>query len=277
MLLLLAHLAFATHVTTFAVDPAYTQAPFSGLESLVVDPAQVAPTLSPWTGAVPPDAMAVANGAEPPDRTLTFTNPTSTWAHLSINGTLIGIIGPYATARFEGLKPGQWWISLKLNNGHQREFLVRTAPTRVRTAVPVKVDLLEDRIQLSDRIHFELDSAVIEADSHPLLDALAKLLVEHPEVTKVSVEGHTDQQGSGAYNQKLSEDRAAAVVAYLTKAGVAPERLASAGFGESRLVDPANTEDAYEKNRRVELRVVGRQAPVELPPPAPPVKGGRKK
>jgi len=276
MLLLLAQLALATHVTTFEADPAWTKAPFSGLESLVVDPAQVTPTLSPWTGATPPNAMSIANGAEPPDRTLTFTNPTNTWGYLSINGTLIGTINPYATARFEGLKPGQWWISLKLNNGHQREFLVRSGPSRVRTAVPVKVDLLEDRIQLSDRIYFELDSSVIEADSHGLLDAVARLLMDHPELSKVSIEGHTDQQGSAPYNQKLSEERAAAVAAYLVKAGVGADRLASAGFGESRPVDTASTEDAFEKNRRVEFRVVARQAPVELPPPAPPVKGRKK-
>jgi outer membrane protein OmpA-like peptidoglycan-associated protein len=273
--LLAAPLAHATHVSTYALDPLYTKGPFAGMGSLVVDPAAVLPKLQPYTSPTPKGALELTTEAVAPDRALVFTNPTDTWAVLHINGMAIGNIGPYATARFEGLKPGPYWLTLVLPSGFHREFLVRTAPKpRARTAIPVKVDLMEDRIVLSDKIYFELDSAVIEADSFGLLDALAKTLADHPEIQKVRVEGHTDQQGAAEYNQKLSDSRSQAVRDYLVKAGVAGDRLDAMGFGETQLVDRGENEDAYEKNRRVELKITAR-TPVVAPEPVKPVKKGK--
>ncbi len=276
-MLLFVSLALATHVQTFELDPLYTKGSFAGMESLVVDPSAVLPQLGPWTGATPPSALTLPTEAVPPDRALVFTNPADTWAVLHINGTPIGTIGPYATARFEGLKPGAYWVTLVLPNGFHREYLVRTAPLpRARVTIPIKVDVLQDRIVLSDKVYFELDSAVIEADSFGLLDALVATLQAHPDLTRVRVEGHTDQQGSAEYNEKLSDARAAAVRDYLVKGGVAGERLESVGYGEARLVDPAENEDAYEKNRRVEFTITARAEPVMAPGPIKPVRKGKK-
>lgn len=263
MLYSLFALASATHVATFETDPLYTRGPFSGMESVVVDPAVALQTMRPLAPPYAADAEEWSNEAKPGDAALMFTNPTSTWAELSINDVVIGIIGPYATARFEGLRPGIYQLAIKLPTGMVRHFTVRRGPPP-RAKVAVAVTVAEKRLELSDKVYFELDSAIIEADSHGLLDAVAAALVEHAEVLRVVVEGHTDNRGDAAYNQKLSEDRAAAVRDYLASKGVTADRLASAGFGESKPVDNAESDAAWEMNRRVEFTIEKR---AEAPPP----------
>ncbi|NBU81311.1 MAG: OmpA family protein, partial [Flavobacteriaceae bacterium] len=71
-----------------------------------------------------------------------------------------------------------------------------------------------------------------------------------------SIEGHTDSNGNDATNQKLSEDRAAAVKTYLVKNGIANSRLTSAGFGESKPIDSNKTKAGKANNRRVEVKLV---------------------
>ncbi len=272
-MLLLVSLALATHVKTFDLDPSYTKGPIAGLESLVVDPATAVAALAPWTGATPISAIPLPTEAEAPDRALVFSNPTDTWAVLKVNDTQLGTIGPFATTRIEGLKPGAYWLTLVLPNGFHREYLIRTAPPpRARVTVPIKVDVLQDRIVLSDKVYFELDSAVIEADSFGLLDALVATIQAHPDLTRVRVEGHTDQQGAVEYNQKLSEARAASVRDYLVKGGVDGSRLDAVGYGEAQLVNRDNNEDAYEENRRVAFTITARAEPVINPGPVKPVK-----
>lgn len=272
MTLLLAGLALATHVHTFELDPSYTRPPFSGFEALVVEPSQVLSRLAPVAGVTEPHAQWIANEAAPRERALQFTNPTNTWAHFEVNGERIGTIGPYATVRMEGLKPGNYQILLELPNGYDRLFGTRVGPKpNVAKEGPVLVTVARDRLSLSDRIYFEFDSALIDPVSHPLLDAVAKALAEHPEVTLVSIEGHTDAVGGADYNQQLSESRAGAVRDYLTAKGIAADRLAAAGFGESRPVDAADSEEAHEQNRRVEFLVQG-----YAEPPAPVIEAPRR-
>ena len=77
---------------------------------------------------------------------------------------------------------------------------------------------------------------------------------ERPDARFV-VEGHTDAQGEDAYNLKLSEDRAASVVAWLAEHGVDAARLTPQGFGESRPVADNATETGRQLNRRVEVAI----------------------
>jgi outer membrane protein OmpA-like peptidoglycan-associated protein len=268
-------LAFATHVTTYDTNVKWTKPPFSGLESLSVDPAVVVSQIKPIRPPLPADIEVVPNLATRGEEALVFTNPMSQWSELTLNGLQIGIIGPYATMRLEGLKSGLYEISLEPPTHRVRNFSVRILPP-VHTAPPISVIVGQDRIDLSDKIYFDFDSAKILEESFGLLDALAKAITEHPEVLLVRIEGHTDSQGDDAYNMKLSQERAASVRDYLVKAGVAADRLNPVGFGESRPVDSAETDEAFEKNRRVELIVEKR---VEAPAPAPvaPVKPKGKK
>jgi outer membrane protein OmpA-like peptidoglycan-associated protein len=118
-----------------------------------------------------------------------------------------------------------------------------------------QVRVVGDKIVLDDRVHFYVNSYVIRQLSHPLLTRLAKLIMDHPEYVHVSVEGHADERGPAGFNQKLSEDRAKAVLEFLVKAGVSRDRLSAVGFGESKPIVEKNSEYAMLLNRRVEFTV----------------------
>ncbi len=124
---------------------------------------------------------------------------------------------------------------------------------------PAKVVLSAIRMDILDKVFFETNKTTIKKQSFGLLDEVARVLIDHPEVEKVRIEGHTDTRGSDSGNLKLSDGRAKAVMAYLVKAGVAVERMSALGFGETRPLDPADTEIAWEKNRRVEFVIERRK------------------
>ena len=101
-------------------------------------------------------------------------------------------------------------------------------------------------------IHFETAKATILPDSETVLADVAKMLQQNSDV-KVRIEGHTDNVGSAAANQTLSEKRAQAVVAWLSSHGIEGSRLQAKGWGASKPVGDNATEDGRAKNRRVEL------------------------
>ena len=121
---------------------------------------------------------------------------------------------------------------------------------------PSRVVVLADRVDIRDKIFFEFDSAVIKAESFRILDDVAATLDNHPEIRLLEVQGHTDDQGSEAYNKRLSQKRAEAVRSYLITAGIAGDRLLAGGYGESEPLQPGTTEEAREANRRVVFRIV---------------------
>ena len=69
--------------------------------------------------------------------------------------------------------------------------------------------------------------------------------------------GHTDSIGSDAYNQKLSVRRAESVKAYLVSKGIEPNRVYTEGKGEKQPVASNKTKDGRQKNRRVEIEIIG--------------------
>jgi OmpA-OmpF porin, OOP family len=119
------------------------------------------------------------------------------------------------------------------------------------------VTLDAKRVSLKEAISFDTDRDTIRMESFHVLDQVARLLVAHPELTHLRVEGHTDNVGAAAYNKDLSARRAAAVVRALVVRGVASSRLVAAGFGFERPVASNETALGRAKNRRVELVVLG--------------------
>ena len=113
-------------------------------------------------------------------------------------------------------------------------------------------DLAEKGRAILYGINFDFNSDVIRAESRPTLDKVIAILKENPD-WKFSVEGHTDNIGGEAFNQTLSEKRAAAVVKYLTEAGIGANRLTSKGYGLLRPLAPNDSEAERAQNRRVEL------------------------
>jgi outer membrane protein OmpA-like peptidoglycan-associated protein len=110
----------------------------------------------------------------------------------------------------------------------------------------------------SDHLKFEFDKAELRPEDKELLARIAGILMTSHDYT-VSVNGHTDDVGSAAYNQALSERRARAVHDYLVKAGLPAEILSVQGHGKSRPLVPGTSEAARAKNRRVELGIVNTQ------------------
>lgn len=112
------------------------------------------------------------------------------------------------------------------------------------------------QIKITQQIKFALASAKILPESDPILTAVQQILEQHPEITKVSVEGHTDNQGKAAANLELSKQRAAAVAAWLVKHGIDKKRLVSVGFGQQRPIDSNESEPGRQNNGRVEFDIV---------------------
>jgi len=122
---------------------------------------------------------------------------------------------------------------------------------------PPKAQLKQGKIDIKEAVYFDTGKATIQDRSNALLDEVAQILKDNPQVTKVVVEGHTDSVGKAAANRKLSAARAEAVKAYLVGKGVDAGRLDTKGFGPDRPVASNKTKDGREKNRRVEFTVTG--------------------
>lgn len=103
-------------------------------------------------------------------------------------------------------------------------------------------------------ILFNSGKSSFQQQTYPVLQAITAILKEYPS-SKFSIEGHTDSQGAEAFNQKLSEDRAAAVKNYLVENGIDASRLSSQGFGESKPIDTNKTAKGRANNRRVEVKL----------------------
>ncbi len=127
-------------------------------------------------------------------------------------------------------------------------------PIETPTPAPEPAPVVKQRIVLRG-VNFDFDKSDIREDSRPILDEAVSLLADHRDVL-VIVGGHTDARGTEAYNQALSVRRAEAVFRYLVNRGIAPERLRTEGFGESKPVADNDTDSGRARNRRVELRVM---------------------
>ncbi|HEX8706513.1 MAG TPA: OmpA family protein [Myxococcaceae bacterium] len=120
-----------------------------------------------------------------------------------------------------------------------------------------KVKVQGKRILILEKVYFATNKDVVLARSFPLLQQVAAVLRANPQLTKIRIEGHTDDRADDAFNKDLSQRRAGNVRKYLVEqAGIDPERLDAEGFGEERPVDTNKTAAGRENNRRVEFIVV---------------------
>jgi OOP family OmpA-OmpF porin len=121
----------------------------------------------------------------------------------------------------------------------------RPAPASVRQAVVIQADAL-----------FDFDKSVLRPDGRKNIDdAVAKL--KGVDLELVIATGHTDSVGSDAYNQRLSERRAAAVKEYLVSKGIPATKITTIGKGESQPVATNKTAEGRQKNRRVDIEFKG--------------------
>jgi chemotaxis protein MotB len=128
------------------------------------------------------------------------------------------------------------------------------------------IRIVGDRFVLQSEVFFDTGQAVLKPEGRAELDKIAAVLLEvskqiPPEIAWVlRVDGHTDVRpiAGGRTNWDLSAARAIAVVQYLISKGLPPQRLVAAGFGEFQPIDPGTTEEAYSRNRRIELKLTER-------------------
>jgi chemotaxis protein MotB len=130
------------------------------------------------------------------------------------------------------------------------------------------IRVVGDRFVFESEVLFPSGSATLTTEGMAAMDQIAEAIVElqkeiPPDIDwALQINGHTDARpiSNPLYpsNWELSTARASSVVKYLVLRGVPPDRLVAAGYGEFQPVDPGNTEEAYQKNRRIELKLTNR-------------------
>lgn len=121
----------------------------------------------------------------------------------------------------------------------------------------IEVERKGDEIQLTfpDTISFDFNSAIVKPELRGTLQEVAKVLNAYPS-TVIGVFGHTDNVGSTAANQRLSQQRADSVVGSLESFGVARARMQPRGFGYTQPIASNSTPEGRAQNRRVEIRII---------------------
>lgn len=121
------------------------------------------------------------------------------------------------------------------------------------------VDVIRDGDNLTLRmpsgITFAYDDSAVQPQFQPTLNEVASVLAEYPK-TYIDVLGHTDADGTEAYNQSLSERRAQSVASYLSAHGVQSARIGTRGYGETQPIASNETAEGKAANRRVEIKLV---------------------
>jgi outer membrane protein OmpA-like peptidoglycan-associated protein len=130
-------------------------------------------------------------------------------------------------------------------------------PDPSKNGCPGLVRVTAGEIVILQQVQFKTASDVILPASDDLLQQVAAVLKEHPELTKLEIQGHTDSRGNAAYNQALSQRRAASVVKWLTtRGGIEASRLSPKGYGKDEPIDSNDTEEGRQRNRRVQFKIL---------------------
>ncbi|WP_394832827.1 OmpA family protein [Pendulispora rubella] len=119
-----------------------------------------------------------------------------------------------------------------------------------------QVVIQDNNIVILQKIKFKTGSAQILAESNGILDAVSATIVHHPEFTLMEVAGHADERASDQFNLNLTQQRVNSVMAALVQRGIDKSRLRAKGYGEYCPEDPGHNEEAWEKNRRVDFKIV---------------------
>jgi outer membrane protein OmpA-like peptidoglycan-associated protein len=122
-----------------------------------------------------------------------------------------------------------------------------------------KVVLTDTELKIKEQVQFLHGSAEIGPDSEGLIQEIAQVLRSHPEILAVEVQGHTDDSGTAAFNQDLSQRRAEAVRAALIRNGIDESRLVARGYGLEKPLVPNTSDVNRARNRRVQFVIAKRE------------------
>jgi outer membrane protein OmpA-like peptidoglycan-associated protein len=134
-------------------------------------------------------------------------------------------------------------------------------PDPLKNGCPRLVRVTQKEIKILEEIQFAFDKSSISPKSSELLDEIAAVMVEHPEILKVEIEGHADAVGTVAYNKTLSQKRAEAVRKELLTRGIDADRLTAKGYGKDAPVADNDTEEGRRLNRRTPFTILERAKP----------------
>lgn len=119
------------------------------------------------------------------------------------------------------------------------------------------IELRDNRIVLEETVLFDFEKARVKSSARPIIDAIVKLWKQHKDDwTRVRIEGHADARGDQTFNTEISERRARQVEKALLEAGLPEGVMEVVGFGATKPRDRGTTEQAYQRNRRVEFVVI---------------------
>jgi len=131
------------------------------------------------------------------------------------------------------------------------------APKKVEAPKPPpRVEVRDNKIEIREKIQFELAKADIKEASHSLLNEIVSVIKANPHIRKIAIEGHASADGDDGFNKRLSDARAKSVRSYLTDNGIEDGKLTAQGFGEEKPIADNETQEGREKNRRVEFNIV---------------------
>jgi len=123
---------------------------------------------------------------------------------------------------------------------------------------PKRVVIKDDKIEINEKIQFQLNSHIIKPESFSLMDEITKVVQDTPAIKKIAIEGHASSDGDDAANLSLSDRRSKAVMDFMVKKGVNKDRLTAKGYGETKPIADNSTEEGRVKNRRVEFNILER-------------------
>jgi outer membrane protein OmpA-like peptidoglycan-associated protein len=161
------------------------------------------------------------------------------------------------------LRPGAWQViaATEALGPSRADVAIGAEPTKVALKLePTRVEVTGATVTLKEQVPFDFDRATLRSDSAPILRQVANTLLSRPGLIKVEVQGHTDDLGTVAYNQALSQARAEAVLRALVDLGVPQEKLVAVGYGNQRPVVANDTEGDRAQNRRVAFEILEQSA-----------------
>jgi outer membrane protein OmpA-like peptidoglycan-associated protein len=165
------------------------------------------------------------------------------------------------------------WLLLRYDIGQnyrQREpFRMVQVEHADAAPAPSVPQVVRNEVRLDGDAFFDFDHSELRPDARAALDELIAKLKSASRVSRVSVVGHTDSVGSIAYNQKLSERRAASAKAYLVAHGIEAEQIDTHGEGELNPSYPNDTKANRQKNRRVDVDFLTIEETTQAPTPTP--------
>ncbi|KYF98623.1 porin [Sorangium cellulosum] len=133
-------------------------------------------------------------------------------------------------------------------------------PDPEKHGCPKAVRVTDKNVVILQQVQFDTDKATIKPVSDPLLDEVAQVLKEHPEIVLIEIQGHTDDRGTDEHNRVLSQNRANSVMAALVRRGIDSTRLTAQGYGRDQPLDNNATEEGRQRNRRVQFIIIKKAA-----------------